>query len=1662
MVEGRAPMLESHVKDALHSRWTGVLSVESPSGDSRYSCVQVLTGFACELECALELSEKRITIYGALVGQRDGGIMLTADQDTMIVQIPTGSPIPRHVKEVCCGLASMSLGAEVLGLKSLAAMDWCPLVIDHLRQNGHEHALLGNIMLEKDVHQIQVQGSTEGCLWLAGFPCQAFSRQGDQLGFHDKRAATFHGVLKGAWLTQAKMVMLECVPEVDQSEIVHSSLKQLADALCLKVVSQILSLEDSWPCRRRRWWAVLIPVGVQMTCIPSMPHLGFEAIDQVIDQWGCWPPDDEQQLELDGLEIQMLQDPAMGNDQRVLNTSGICATFLHSYGSPLSPCPCGCRKAGLSPQRLARGGLRGMYVYSGRSGLPRWLHPREVALLQTLPPDLAVDSNLKATLVLLGQVAAPAQSLWVLANCLHSMQPGAPKPENVLRDYLEQLKTRAYHVLPRGVPNSPQRTHVWESEGANCTFLTASGMTISDMLEAEERWTFNEKLQIRDDNYVVPGFAFVHSSASTGAYTLVRHSSAQSADQPFQLVKVTLETEWGPCQTLLRGGDFVFQAYWQLQMQVKPSQLLDAHGNVWWPDTRVWEDVRLSGLQVVAWDGPGNAPKTKMPVGEEVDTALLQLMVDEITSGKIPQGGWMMKVVDSMQITQCSPNLSCAEIEKGKAANIIYGIFCGCGHWALFVGVRAGAIGEVHYFDGVAHLLHPEIKMIAAWLKQLWQCDEILIVYDRCIPQLEDNMSAVIALAHLGLVTSLRTLPTHDQLAALQGQLMKQESEATSTAETPENNQTGLDIMTMQEVLEDIVAMTDSATWVPSVDLVSDLVHDEWEGIDVTVKVKLEDKDSVALLVLHQKHWFVVHIVKHDKWLDVDYIDGLPHAFEQQVREIARRFEKLWDVSGFVMHLTTVHVQESHDQCGVVALANIQWLLTDGALMPPSELDNWHEALLHRSQGRQGLRGSGGDGDTLEMRLATLLAQKGVPEDRANERALAGLRAVGEQTVEQALGSRNPWAILKQAASKPNVRFMWVRHDELMKQVRQRAEESYGVANAVRKKDKGKQRNDSAPVQLIPAQLSLIRGLFVDDGGNEMTQIQFEEVKSQATGVAIATVAQVVPFLVEGKSLSVGPLAILTTAEVPHEQQGLLPVQRIRFPAEYIGTKEPVLVQGSLIQLGDGLVVRKKDTNQPVVEANKTCTLRLVVFRDEWEEAQLSWTDLCKGPVKTLFLTQIALTLCKGSACGGGCQRYHAPVDAECDSLITDLWDRRWAKADGGGRVPPEKAATFSMLMRVLEDAGEWVQAISGQYGIYVEPRQSDGKGPADEYGVVWLPQQGLREADHKKKTMDGVIAIARLGNRWGLRFKEANMEEAFKILRPKEEYHKITMDKTFLMYPLPHGTTRIGLQKSLKQWGWDAKPLQPTRGGAEGAGWHVGSHTAPPQVVLQGAHGDVVVTPVKTVQTIREPPQILGSFKTRSHLRQSAGSSNTAQPPDPWQNGDPWSAFRPVSQQEKSSAASSGAHDLKPAAITKIREVEDKLRADVRTAIRKELEEQAACEEDAKMQTSWNEDVRLCKLESTMSELRAQHERYDQWMEHSASIQHELGARVDHLTQELHTTRNDMKTLDSTIQKQGQETKATFNQFRADVNEGMQRGFNQIEALLAKRPRTASNSPRE
>ena len=114
----------------------------------------------------------------------------------------------------------------------------------------------------------------------------------------------------------------------------------------------------------------------------------------------------------------------------------------------------------------------------------------------------------------------------------------------------------------------------------------------------------------------------------------------------------------------------------------------------------------------------------------------------------------------------------------------------------------------MHYFDGLAHLLHPEIKNIACWVKHLWGARHVAIHYDRCIIQTREEVSAVIALGHLALTCGLQCIPTCEQLAQVHQALLPV-SQVTVEDEEVMVTSVGLDMVTLPEAMEEVIGIAD-------------------------------------------------------------------------------------------------------------------------------------------------------------------------------------------------------------------------------------------------------------------------------------------------------------------------------------------------------------------------------------------------------------------------------------------------------------------------------------------------------------------------------------------------------------------------------------------------------------------------------------------------------------------------------------------------------------------------------------------------------------------------------------------------------------------------------------------------------------------------------------
>ena len=489
---------------------------------------------------------------------------------------------------------------------------------------------------------------------------------------------------------------------------------------------------------------------------------------------------------------------------------------------------------------------------------------------------------------------------------------------------------------------------------------------------------------------------------------------------------------------------------------------------------------------------------------------------------------------------------------------------------------------------------------------------------------------------------------------------------------------------------------------------------------------------------------------------------------------------------------------------------------------------------------------------------------------------------------QRALGS------LKGSGSRLGNHFRWVLADELAVQVERRAQAQFGtaVSGARSKKQKTKPAKSAAPLLSVdPAKLQIAPASFVDKDGSALKQLDFCEVGHQGHGVAFCSAQQIAPFLQAPQSLSVDPLALVCTSEIPAEASGGAPVTSVSFPAIYMPTQEAILLRGSLLQLGDESVqLAARDITD--VEPLETITCRLSLYRDE---CGLEWSEFCNAPVRALQQHIPGLLLCKDSACAQDCGRFHAAVDETVDRLFLDIWGRQFVKVDGGKASQADSAA-FHCLVRVPGSALSHLHKLNVA-GFYCEPRAAGGNGPHPGFAVIWLPGSDRAKALHSLRTCSQAVSLARLGTKYGLRVREADEQKVliFEAYRPGQEFVQVKVTSHFKLFPLPFGFQRKNVAQALRNWQWCAKPLQPVKGNAQGCAWLVGSSCDPPLPALPLGDQYVLVNKVRDSASSSAPASVTASQKTRRSILYDDGEGPSTQAEvDPWSHGrDPWALAR-------------------------------------------------------------------------------------------------------------------------------------------------------------------------
>eukprot|EP00435_Cladocopium_sp_Y103_P041446 s1405_g11.t1 len=1437
----------------------------------------VFTGFRIPCKSPILLFQPALhlgcfSLYDYQFSEDDGILMLYASGESWFCAAQghqDGHLL--SILELCAGFGGMGIGASYLGGQVRVSVDFNSLSVEHLKANSHGTVLQLDLTADSTAKLVhQAFGATPGSTTL-GFPCQPHSSQGLGLGSADPRFAVFWGGLRILFLTQSQTAILECVTGAGIHPEIRKGLQLLCSAMGLSIHAVNLDLKDQWPCRRHRWWALLLPTTWDVLGLPPwVPSQKFSTVGKILQVWGTWPDSEEEDLRLQDNEIAAFSDPALGADKRHLELGDLANTFLHSYANAMRSCPCSCRSAGFRRTTLEQGGLRGCYVLSNVHGAPRFLHPREVALLLGIPDLIHYPHTPRSSLALLGLVASPLQMIWVYGHLRLNVTKAFdlapfPAPDVWLQQYCSALlqQTAARFGLH---PSPSPLMRIADESWTSLDFVCHRACTVLDFLRAQRitmDWNASGSLQIGDVPLSLS--ALLHLLP---APALLRQypGSVERPIPPSQFLVLIIHD--GQHHLLqVQGGDFLFQPLRQLGI-LHCHFLLDDQGQIYGADTRIWRPMKLHTLHPSEW--PPRSPGTLQATGSVTSLGLTDLHI-----------------------------------------------------WA--------ALETFGFLDlpGL-FLLHPL--------------------------------------------------------------------------------------------------------------LLNELLHKR-SGLPGLLEFQKAEHSTLAGIFAADNHWALLWGQVCPDGLCWTYFDGLPHRLEVFAHQLALDLAIVLGFSSWTFQHASFFRQVHPYTCGTLALLHLCRCLGFSLDFSAPALLDFHHFLLRRTPACPALSLIGLGPTATDAQLAALLATKGVPTPQAADRATAAIKKLGLGPIQQALQQSNPWKSLKQLTTKPGQAFQFVTKEELDAYIAQRAADQHGAHISVRKKkDRSHQpKADSRPRMPDPQHLRIQPGDFVDPESDQVDQIDLDHVIADARGIAICTLSAAQPYIREPKSISADALALLITEEVPGDLKAQANISTIRFPVIYQPTSDPLLIQGSLLQLGD-LWVSRKPLNDPVMDMEIAAThvLKVQLYRDELVQ---QWDALIQSPIKHLITIAPKFRLCTNVHCDHRCGLYHASVEEPMDQVIHEIWGRRFQSIDGKTQ-PAAQAELFQAFLRIAAPALTELLKIVVD-GLYLEPRSDHTRSTDLDYSVIWIPGATRETAYHKLKTTSYGLSLVRMKQRFGIRVCSTYEAAAYAELRPGEDFLKVNVTRIYRLHPLPHGLQRAQIAKILREWHWTAKPLQPSRGTAEGGAWDVGSAEGPPSTIMRAFSKDILISLIKDRTEPDQPLPVLGSRRAQAHLRTQGPSAAASS--DPWLSQDPWASFKPT-------------ESAKAVPQRRFEELASQLRTDLTATFEQKLQNQPI----STSATSTEDAKRLHQLEVGVAELRSHNQQISQWcadtgtrMAAQDELLSQLQGSVVQQQQELQSVRAEVHTSADNLHQAMQRSFSSMkNDLAADFSGAMDNHMARLESMLSKKTR--------
>ena len=348
------------------------------------------------------------------------------------------------------------------------------------------------------------------------------------------------------------------------------------------------------------------------------------------------------------------------------------------------------------------------------------------------------------------------------------------------------------------------------------------------------------------------------------------------------------------------------------------------------------------------------------------------------------------------------------------------------------------------------------------------------------------------------------------------------------------------------------------------------------------------------------------------------------------------------------------------------------------------------------------------------------------------------------------------------------------------------------------------------------------------------------------------------------------------------------------------------------------------------------------------------------------------------------------------------------------------------------------MHGLSGTHGCFFEPRGTDVPGPDPTYAVIWMPKSSLNDALHKVRTVDNILAVTRLGAKYGVRCLSRHEEALHQELRPDRPFVQCEIKEVYRIEPLPVGTQRQSLVDVLQTIGWSARPMQPCRG-SQGKAWQVGASGPPSSPFLETKHGWLTISKLKDAASPAPTTAFVATQRTKQHIRSQPSTGSQ----DPWlaPGSDPWATWG-------GPKPSTGVPIVTEHVQRKIDDVQQKIHDEVIGQVNTTLTAQT----QHAAQKAHNQDLRLGAVEQQLHSLKEQQSRLEQWCaDGSRSID-----QVQKDQAQIHST---VQQVVHQVGEQGQainglrtEVGGIREQLTTSLDSYFEKQAERIEAMLAKK----------